>query len=334
MLLFALLLTGCGRQHDGPSAPPPDLPTATVRVQAAESGTHLATEEVAGTVRAKLRAVLEARFSGRIQEMRVVPGQRVKRGELLVQIDAPEIQARLDQALAHRDQAELDFKRFATLMEQNAVTRQEFDAVQAGQRIAEAAVTEAEAMLGYARLSAPFDGVITRKLADVGDLAAPGKPLLELEDPAALRLEFDLPEGLIGRLKQGQQLDVRVSDLAEAVQGVVVEIAPTADPASRTSVVKLDLPPAPGLRAGAFARVAVPVGESRVLRLPAEAVIQRGQLEYVFVAAGGRAQLRLVKTGRREGQEVQILAGITAGEPVVISGGAQLREGQPLEIQP
>ena len=334
LLLSALLLAGCSKKQDAPSAPSANLPAATVLLRTVELKQHVVTEEAVGTVRAKLRAVLEAKVSGRIEQMRVAPGQAVKRGELLAQLDAQEIQARLDQALAQRDQTERDFKRFAILVEQNAATRQEFDAAQSRQRIAKAAVTEAETTLGYARLTAPFDGLITRTLADVGDLAAPGKPLLELEDPAALRLEADVSESLIDRVKLGESLSARVPHLSEAIQGIVVEIAPTADPASRTFVVKLDLPPTPGLRAGTFARVAVPVGERHVLRVPADAVIQRGQLEYVVVAAEGKAQLRLVKTGKRHGNEVDLLAGATAGEPVVASGGALLREGQPLRTQP
>lgn len=334
LLLGGLLLAGCGKKHDAVAPPPAPLPTATVHVQTVASKPHVATEEVVGTVRSKLRAVLEAKVSGRIEQMRAAPGQTVKRGELLLQVNAPEIQAQLDQARAQLDQAERDFQRFATLVEQNAVTRQEFDAAQARQLVTRANVAAAETMLGYVRLTAPFDGVITRKLADVGDLAAPGKPLLELEDPAVLRLEANVGEALIDRIQQGQSLEARVPALTNSLQATVAEIAPAADPASRTFLVKLDLPPTPGLRAGAFARLSVPVGESRALRVPAEAVLQRGQLEYVFVAADGRAQLRLVKTGKRFGAEVELLSGATAGEKVIVSGGAQLREGQPLQLQP
>lgn len=334
LLLGGLLLAGCGKEHVAGGSSPAPLPTATVRVQTVASRSHVATEEVVGTVRSKLRAVLEAKVMGRIEQMRAAPGQMVKRGELLVQLNAPEIQAQLDQARAQRDQAERDFQRYASLAEQNVVARQEYDAAQARQTVTRANVVAAETMLEYVRLTAPFDGVITRKLADVGDLAAPGKPLLELEDPAVLRLEANVGEALIDRIQPGQSLEVRVPALTNALQAAVAEIAPAADPASRSFLVKLDLPPTPGLRAGTFARLSVPVGESRALRVPAEAVLQRGQLEYVFVAADGRAQLRLVKTGKRFGAEVELLSGATAGEKVIVSDGAQLREGQPLQLQP
>lgn len=331
--LIVSLLAGCKR-HEEPKATPTPLPTATVRVQVLEATKHSATEDVVATVRAKLQARIEAKIPGRIEQVRVVSGQSVKTGETLVRLDAQEIRAKLEQAAAVYQQAETDLKRTTSLLERGAATRSEFDAAQTRSRVAAAAVKEAETMLGYADILAPFNGVVTRKLADVGDLATPGKPLLEMEDSSALRVEADVPEALLHRIKPGQTLTVQVPTLTSALQGTVSEIAPSTDQASRTFLVKLDLPPTPGLRAGSFARVAVPMGEIDGLRVPSEAVIQRGQLEYIFVVAEGKAQLRLVKTGKHDGKEVELLAGAAAGDRVVISGAAQLREGQPLQVQP
>jgi len=293
----------------------------------------MATEEVVGTVRAKLHAVLEAKVSGRLESMLAIPGRTVKEGELLARLDAREIQARLDQALALREQFGRDTERLRGLLAQNAVSRQEFESVESRYRVASASVTEAETMLGYAKIVAPFDGVVTRKLADVGDLATPGRPLLELDNPQLLRLEADVPESLINRVQFGATLSVRASSDAGDIAGVVSEIAPVADPVSRTFNVKLDLPSNGALRAGQFARVTVPVGESRALRVPASAAVQRGQMELVFVVANRQAQLRLVKTGKRIGDTVELVSGVSAGEQVVVEGANGLRDGQPVEVQ-
>lgn len=332
--LFGVLVsTGCGRHGESSNAPP-NLPAAAVRVQTVESKKRLATEEIVGTVRAKLRATLEAKVSGRIEKMFVLPGQMVKSGELLARLEAREIQAKLDQALAQRDQADRDLARFIALLQQKAVTQQEFDGVETRQRTARAAVSEAETMLGYAKITAPFDGVVARKLADVGDLAAPGRPLLELEDPSALQFEADVPEAIIDRVRLEEKLPVRVSSLNDDLEGTVSEIAPVIDPNSRTFRVKLDLAAWRGLRAGQFGRVAVPVREISALRAPASAVIQRGQLEIVFVAVGQRAELRLIKTGKRVGQEIELISGINPGDRVVTEGAADLLDGQPITIKP
>ncbi|MEY4387127.1 MAG: hypothetical protein RLY20_2410 [Verrucomicrobiota bacterium] len=326
------MLSGCHRLPEAKLAP--ELPAAKVSVQTIESRKRIATEEVVGTVRAKLRAVIEAKVSGKVEQMLVVPGQRVKAGELLAGIDALEVRARYDQAVAVRQQADADLKRLASLFEQKILSQAEYDGAQAKARVATAAVAEAETMLGYTKVVAPFAGTITRKNADVGDLASPGKSLLEMEDSRALRLEADVPEAVVGKVSLNDKLTVRISALESELEGVVSEISPAADPGSRTFLVKLDLPDVAGLRAGQFGRVAMPVGETSALRVPASAVVQRGQMEIVFVVSGGKAQLRLIKTGKRIGDEVELVSGISAGEKVVVEGATGLADGQPLTLEP
>jgi RND family efflux transporter MFP subunit len=332
LLLTAVLLAGCRDKTGSPAVE--QLPAAVVRVQTVENKSRVATEDVVGTVRARLHSVIEAKVSGRIDRMLVVPGQNVKTGELLVQLDAREVQAQQDRALAVRQQAESDLKRAADLFRQKILSQSEYDNAQSKFRVADAAATETETLLGYTRVIAPFAGVITRKYTDVGDLAAPGKALLEMEDARDLRLEADVPEAVIGHLTLGDKLAVRVSGVTNGLEGVVSEIAPSADSNSRTYLVKLDLPSAPGLRAGQFGRAAMPVGETAALRVPVSVVVQRGQMELVFVAVNNRAQLRIVKTGKRIGDEVELVSGVDAGEKVVVDGAANLIDGQPLTAKP
>ena len=328
---LALVLVGCGHKSQNAAAPP--LPAVPVRTQIIESKKRMATEEVVGTVRAKLRSVIEAKASGKIEQMLVVPGQLVKAGEVLAMIDAREVRARYDQAVALRQQAEAELKRRTSLFEQKILSQAELDNAQAQARVAIASATEAETLLGYTKVTAPFDGVITRKHADVGDLASPGKPLLDMEDSRTLRLEADVPEAVVGKLTLGDELPVRISALEKELEGVVSEIAPAADPGSRTFLVKLDLPGTSGLRAGQFGRVAMPVGETSALRVPAAAVVQRGQMELVFIVVDGKAQLRLVKTGKRIGNAVELVSGVSAGEKIVTDGAAGLMDGQPVEAR-
>ena len=330
LLLPLLLLTACGK-HEAPHAAAPALPTATVKTQPAAFEAHTATEEVVGTVRSKQRAVVEAKVSGRVLEYTATPGATVKAGDLLARLDVQEIQAKVDQARAMLDQAKRDFDRQKQLIASNATTRQEFDAADARVKIGTAAVSEAETMLSYAKVTAPFDGVVTRKLADVGDLAMPGKPLLEIEAPTSLRFEADLPEAILDRVKLGEKMPVR---LAKVIEGTVSEISPVADPVSRTFNVKLDLPATEGLRTGQFGRVSVPVAEVKLLLVPHSAVLKRGQMELVFVAQNGKAALRLVKTGKVLESRVEVLSGLEEGEQVIVSETAKITDGQPVTIQP
>ena len=331
LLFVAGFLSGCNRSQREHVDVVPELSPVQVRTQTVENKTIPAYEEVVGTVRAVVRATLEAKTSGRIVAMPIVLGQRIKAGDLIARLDAPEIKARVDQAQAALQQAERDWKRISALFDQQAATRADYDAAESHYELAKAGVAEAQAMMSFLEIQAPFDGVVTRKPADVGDLAAPGKPLADIEDSGKLRLEADVPEAIAGRIQSGATMEVRFGQNTNELQGTVVEISPIADPVSRTSRVKLDLPGGAGLMSGQFGRLLVPVADSTSMRVPNSAVVQRGQLEIVFVVENQRARLHLVKTGRRAGDETEILSGLDPGEPVVVDAAAQLVDGQPVK---
>lgn len=330
---LACVQAGCGGNKET-SGKATDPPVVAVKTQSVISAPHMATEEVVGTVRSKLRAAVEAKVSGRVLEYTAVPGQMVKAGDLLATLDARETQAKLDQAKAMLDNARREFDRQQKLIATNATTRRDFDSAQARVEVSEAVVTEAETMMSHARVTAPFDGVITRKLADVGDLAMPGKPLLEIEAPTDLRFEAGLPEALLGNVKLGDRMKVMIASAGGPLEAVVSEIAPVADAASRTFQVKLDLPPAAGLRTGQFGRVSVPVAEVMLLLVPQAAVIKRGQMEMVFVVRDGKAALRLVKTGKTLDGQVEVLSGLEEGEVIVTDDPTRLADGQSVTLQP
>ncbi len=322
---------GSCKPHRGGERAEASGPSVAVEELAVESFPREVVEEVVGSVRTKTRAVVEANVSGRISKMPVVLGQKVNAGDLLAEIDAQEIRARFEQASAQREQAARDLERAAVLIKKQVSSRQDYDAAESKFRIADASVREAQTMLGYVRITAPFDGIIARKLTDVGDLAAPGKPLLEIEDRGTLRFEADVPEALIGGVAAGQKIAVSIPAIQKILAAEVAEVSPAADAASRTFLIKLDLPQENGLRAGQFGRAAIPVGRADSIRVPASAVLQRGQMELLFVARDGVAGLRLVKTGKRIGDAVEILSGLKPGEQIITSKVSTLVDGQRVE---
>ncbi len=332
-LASILLLSGCGRKQSARVNGGAQLPTAHVTVEIVQSKSRPMTEEVVATVRAKLHATLEAKLNGRIETMPVALGDKIHKGDLIARLDAAEIAARLQQAEAAADQARRDWKRVSSLFEQQDATQSEYDAAKARLSVAEATMAEAKAMAGYIEIVAPFDAVVATKWADVGDLATPGKPLVEIEDPSTLQLEADIPEAIASRVERGAQLEIRTEALTNCLIGVVSEIAPSADPVSRTVRVKLDLKPSDGLKSGQFARLVVPIGESNSLRVPNSAVVQRGQMEIVFVLQNQCARMHLVKTGKHIGTEVEILSGLDPGDSVIVTDPIQLTDGQPVEAK-
>lgn len=332
-LVAAAFAAGCS-QHDVASADLPDLPPAQVRVAPVESHELAVLAEVTGTVRPVQRATIAAKVMGTITDLPVTLGQTVRQGDMLLQITAAEISARVLQAQAQLNQAQRDLTRESTLLAQNASTPDTVKGLEDRVAMTAAMVREAEVMLDYATITAPFDGVIARQFADTGDLASPGMPLLEIEGTGAFEIHLGIPDSLASQLQLGAGLPVNVPTANLSFTGKLTEISSAADANTHTIPARIAVPGDIRVRSGQFARVQIPGAPTRVLLMPATAVTTLGQMDRVFVAVDQRAVLRLVKPGARRGESVEILSGLTAGEVVVINPSDTLREGQPLEILP
>jgi RND family efflux transporter MFP subunit len=291
-------------------------------------------EEVVGTLRAASRTVVSSKVMATIAEIPVVAGQEVRRGEVLIRLDAQEYQRRWEQAqqslaaaTSAEELADKDYVRFEELSRQNVVSRAEYDAaasrvtVARAERLrAEQAVAEAEVLLSYQTILAAKDGRIVDRYAEPGDLAQPGVPLLSLYDAASLRLETPVMEQLAARLQVGDQLMARLDVLDEEVRATVREIVPQADAASRSFLVKSAIDFSPRLYEGMFGRLIIPGGERRHLCLNSEAIIRIGQLEYVDVLLpDGQVERRLIRTGElgMPGRQ-EVLSGVEAGDVVLL----------------
>lgn len=335
-LLAALALSpaiaACSAEHTPKAAEP--LRTLAVHVDHARVSSRSVGEEVVGTVRARNAAVISATVIGKVQELRVTLGSRVHAGDVLVRISASEIDAKLEQARAMYERKRVDLSRTKKLADDGAIAPALYDAALTEFHVAEAAQAEASAMAAHTVLRAPFSGVVTSKSANVGDTAMPGQPLLVIEDPGVLRFEATLPEAIARTLAQGQSVSVRIDGVDREVTGTVAEISPTADPASRTVLAKVDLPSDPAVHSGLFGRLLLASGQSKSVVVPLTAVVRHGQLESVFVIDGGAAHLRLVRTGRERDGAVEVVSGLGDGEAVASSDVGTLVDGQPVQALP
>ena len=264
-------------------------------------------------------------------------------------------------AQANQTLAASTFNRYKTLFERRSVSPQEFDEVQARFRVADAEAERATRMLSalearknqvlaridqakaevssaqvsasYARINSPMNGIITAKQVDVGAMAAPGAPLVTVEDNAHYRFEAAVEESQIGKIHNGDQVQVRIDTLADAeITGHVAEVVPTADPASRSHTVKIDLPNQPGLRSGSYGKALFASGQKQAITIPRRAVTERGQLVSVFVVdESGTARLRLIKTGKTYGDRVEVLTGLSEGERIVVDRLEAVSDGSRVE---
>lgn len=317
--------------------------------------------EATGTVRPVQSAQLASQVMGTITAVNVHDGEAVHRGQVLLTIDGAQSHAAYQsataglqgskQAVAAADAdyalADATMKRYQSLYDKKSLSPQEYDevktrleaakarrdAARSGTAQAEAAVAESSTTVGFTKIRAPFDGLITAKLVDPGAMAAPGVPLLILEDPSHFRLEANVDESQIGVVKLGATVPVVIDSLGgQEIAGKVVQIVPTADPASRTFVVKIELPPNPMIRSGVFGRARFLRGQRESMVVPQTALLQRGQLDAVYVVnRDGLATLRYVTLGRPSSGNVEVLSGLGDGDRVVAQASGRELSGKRVE---
>jgi membrane fusion protein, multidrug efflux system len=333
VLLLAWLMGAF--HHRVPPGPPvaqPSMPIAgerwTVTMQRRRT-----TEAAVGTVRAIHETVVASRILGRIVTLAIErAGQPVQQGEVLVEIEANDLRAVADQAraahqvaLTHRDKARLDLARTEQLVQQGAAAGDRLDTDRALAAAAEAEVERAvqhvaaaDTAVGFATIRAPLGGIVVDKQVQAGDVVQPGQPICTLYDPTRLQLVAVVREELAGRLVVGQEVDVTLEALGKSCRGRVAEIVPAANVASRSFEVKITGPCQPGVVTGMFGRLHIPLDEVDELRIPGRAVRSIGQLDFVDVVVDGRAARRFVRLGTRDGDTVQVLSGLRAGEIIVL----------------
>ncbi len=329
LLSAVALLNGCSKHEKTVAPAGPAIRVAAATVEQVNEPELIA---LPGTVRAADRAVISAKVAGTISDLPWGLGQHVKTGVMLVKLSAPEFAAQTSRARTQLEQAERELARDRSLSERGAGTdeavRRGTEQVQA----AKAALAEAEAMLSYTEIRAPFDGRITARQAYPGDMALPGQMLLTIEGENHFEIEVAVPESFIANVKLGDAIPVELQ--AGRVQATVAEIAAGADVASRSVMVKLHLAPDARVSSGQFVRAWFSGPAVKKLHVPHDSVTLFGQMERVYVIVGGRAQLRLVRTGAHVGTMLDILSGLDAGEKIIANPSATLRDGQPVEVQP
>jgi len=258
-------------------------------------------------------------------------------------------------AKANLDLAQSTFQRMQELASKKSISNQEFDEASAHLKSAQAAYEMARAkrteldsrraevrqeirgasiLRDYTRISAPFSGVATARSVEPGNLAAPGAPLLTIEREGAYRLEASVDESRLRFVKSGQTVEVALESLDRRLTARVSEIVLAVDAASRAYIVKIDLPAVPNLRSGVFGRARFPLGARKVVAIPLLAMVERGQLQSVFVMEDGFARTRLVTIGERGQGALEVLSGLSEGEKLVSPVPPGLTDGARVEVRP
>lgn len=355
-------LSSCSNESHTQAAAPETVSNVSVII--AQTNTAPDWLEAVGTVRAAQTSQVASQMMGNIVEIRAHEGDRVQSGQVLAVLDDAQPRSGTDQATAALNVAEKEvsaadsdfalagttLKRYQQLYEKKSVSPQEFDEIKgryqsaearrdmarAGEAQANAGLTQARTSLGYTRIHAPFAGVVTEKKADAGTLASPGMPMFTIEDTRSYRLEVAVDESDLRLVRIGQVSPVTIEALGNIqLSGKVVQIVPAADPASRSFLVKVELPADARLRSGLFGRARFPRGERPTLLIPRTSLVERGQLQGVYVLDANQiAGLRYITIGQCAGEQIEVLSGLQDGEKLVAVAGDRDLSGKRIAIRP
>jgi len=325
-ILFVGSLTACNKASE--TAPEATL-SSTVSQHLTLTSQEIPVRYVtSGTVTSDHRVSISSRLSGYIRDIKVREGDQVKVGQVLLYIDPVHAKQALIQAKADANNAKLEMQRYESLLQEGAVTSQQFDKVQLRYQLAKSQVKQARHQLSYAKITSPVRGVVVEKRMQKGDLASPGMPILMLEDPSSLLVETYVSEQFVVQIHEGDVVDVEVASLKKHFQGVVRQVVQAADPVSHQFLVKISLPSMKDIHPGMYAQAGFNVGMRKALLIPEAAVVIQAGLHAVYVMdASSIAHYRLIRVGQSFEGKLEVLAGLHVGDQVIWGGTPTLKTG-------
>lgn len=332
--LSVLSITGCTKA-EGPTqdAAHPSIQAATMTVTVQQVPRYYSTS---GTVTSDHRVAASSRLSGYITEIPVREGQIVKRGDLLFRIDPVDARQAYEQAQADLKNIEIDLQRYEGLLKERAVSQQQLDKARLNDKVARSRLLQAKNQLQYASVQSPVSGYVVEKLANVGDLASPGKPVLLVEDPSLLVIETHVSEKVITHLSKNAVVAVYAPALDCTVEGTIRQIVSIADPLTHQFLVKIALHKPGDVLPGMFVETRFNIGQRDSLRIPVVALVHRAGLDGVYIIDDQSVlHYRQVRLGERDKDTIEVLAGLHAGQAIAwrpndgLSSGQHLERGQP-----
>ncbi len=297
--------------------------------------------ETSGTVRAKTISVIASRVMGTVTSVKVKEGDRVHAGQVLMTIDDRDVAQRVkaaekavEAAKQNKSLMDITYQRYKNLHDEKAISQQEIDQIETQKKVSDMEYERAKAMLaeaqiyhGFTRISAPTSGVVTEKKIELGSMAVPGIPILTVEDNSYFRIEANVDERLSGKLKIGMPVDVIIDSIGQEAKGRITEIIPAVDPMSRTFLIKIDLK-MPSLKTGLYGKVLIPEGKREAILVPQKAIVEKGQLVGVYVVDDkGVITYRLIKAGKKYGEQIEVLSGLNGGEKIIVDGVEKAVDG-------
>ncbi len=338
-----LLLVSCSRNELGELKELPPVKTKFTKVTKIKTSDII---EAPGQVSSVKDAYIMAKSVGTILNIKVKAGDFVKKGQSLLTIDSSDINSKLQQAKGALAQAEAaltiatnNYNRFKELYKKNACSKVELEQMEfqynkakGAVEMARGAVNEAKAYLKYSRVDAPFDAIIVERLVNVGDFAAPGRPLFRIIDPKDLRFDCTIGESDAKYVKLGDKVKVKLDSIDEKIDGTVSEISGGSDFLTHTYTVRIAIPFDERIKAGMYGVAYFNLIPGEKILVPEKCILHRGELDIVYtVDKNGKAKLTLVRLGKKFGDKYQVLSGLNGDETVACENLSKISDGVKLE---
>ncbi|MFZ5806744.1 MAG: efflux RND transporter periplasmic adaptor subunit [Verrucomicrobiota bacterium] len=326
LLGLAFFVAGCGEKQE--EAPPP-MPPVFVETQFSKQEEVVERIPSVGTLEADESVTIQPEVGGTVKTIDFTEGQKVSKGQVLIRLDDEKQQAQLKQTESSLQLAEVNFVRGQKLLEEKTISQQEFDQLCNQRSSSEAAVALEKKTLEDMTMEAPFDGVVGSRLVSQGQVINAGTPMTSLYATDPMKIIFSIPERLAGRVRVGQEVDLKVPAFTTGFKGEVFLIDPQVDVATRTVKIKARVPnPDDSLKPGMFADVNLVVERrENAVTVPEEAIFPYREKFAVYVVENNTAKLREVEIGLRLTGKVEIVKGLSAQEEVITLGTQKVKEG-------
>lgn len=313
---------------------PPSFPLP-VETHVVKSSAWEQRMEAVGTLQSNERVTIRPELTAKLIKIHFDEGQKVKKGDPLFTLDDRIYKAELANAKARLNLAKITYKRNNELKKTGASAQRSLDEAKAALKIAQADVQLAQIRLGQTIITAPFSGMVGLRQVSEGEVVNQGSPLVTLDDASIIKVDFDLPETMLGKVKLKQRVDLSIDAFDQKMfVGEVYAIAPQVDQKGRSIQLRAKLPNDLGdLTPGQFVRVSLILEEKEsVYTIPEQALVPTGSETFIYKVVEGKAVLQKVEIGGRSVGWVEIRSGVIEGDQVITSGQIKLRDGAPVSM--
>ncbi len=336
LLIVSFMFSGCAKKNNSGNINNKRPVVKNVVTETLKLSKFSNYYETAGTTTPEITSHVASRVMGTVKSVDFKQGQFVYAGQTLVDLSNSDFlekvraaQKSVQEAEQNKMLANVTYKRYKELYNERVITPQEMDEIKTKKNVANMQYKQAATMLSYAKIyygftkiSAPISGIVSEKNVNIGDMAIPGMPLLTIENTSSFKINAYVDEKYLDKLSIGMPVYISPSDNEnKKIQGIITQIVPSINPATRTFLIKIQVRNPFNLKSGLYVKVYIPIGKKKGILIPQNAIVRKGELIGVYeVNSSGIITYNLIRTGNKYNGQVEVLSGLNPGDKIIIKG--------------